>query len=149
MRILTRDLIVAFYMKIPPPMVGEAFFLIGLIASVFNLPNEVGFIGLLFAVIGAIIIYRKIKIFKYGLYVMRHGEKTEAIVSNITNIDNSDSNWSREFTLKYEASGKTLSYRFSTNSDHRTMAKGQKFPIFYLPSNPKLVFLPKKYHLYI
>ena len=149
MRHITNSQKLSIYFYTPPIFIAEGFFIGGLVIPFVAYPIPQGFFGLLFLAVGAFFINRKIQTMKTGFYVLKHGMKTEAEITNITNT-----NWQhndreiKEYNFQFDVDGRLYNYTYQSASKPYFQV-GNKMTLFYIKDDPELCFIPRLYKLNI
>ena len=86
---------------------------------------------------------------KLGYYVLRHGVKSIAEITRITNTNTEHNERTiKEYNFRYEVNGKMFNHEYQS-AYKRHLQEGERLTIFYDPKNPKLCFIPSLYNLTI
>ena len=147
MRHITKSQKRKIYFNTPPFFIGEGFCLEGALIPIIGYPEFESFLGLIFLAVGIFFVKRKLQTMKTGFHVLRHGVKTEAILTTISNTNLQHNNRIvKEYNFQYEANGKRLNYKYQS-AYRRHLQVGNKMTLFFIEDNPKLSFIPKLYNL--
>ena len=87
MRNISRKDRVTIYLHTAPFLLGEAFCIVGFIMPFFAVMDLRALGGLLFLAIGIYFVKKKMDTAKLGYYVLRHGVKSIAEITRITNTN--------------------------------------------------------------
>ncbi|MBL3656259.1 DUF3592 domain-containing protein [Fulvivirga sediminis] len=146
---LTKTQKLKIYFHEPPYIIGEMFLLGGVVMIFAGLillePKCLG--SFIFISLAVFFLDRKIKTMKRGCLVLENGHKTIARVISITNTSlEHNSRVVKEYNFRYEADGKSFLTEYRS-AYKRYLRVGYKVTLYYLPGNPKCVFIPEFYGL--
>lgn len=138
------------YFGTAPFLLGEVFFIVGLIfltVSDLNTENVLGTI--IFLSVGGFFVLRKVKVLQNGIAVLRSGTKVESVLFMINNTNiRQNGRGVKEYLFEYEVGGKRYTYKYHS-AYKRNLNVGDRMSLYYLPFEPEKSIIPKLYNIYI
>ncbi|MEL7147226.1 MAG: hypothetical protein AAFO69_12710 [Bacteroidota bacterium] len=140
--VITSSQKINYYFNIVPGVIPEIFLFLSIFSIFGLLPRGEVFIPVFFIVICLFFISRKIKTYQRGLHIWTRGLKTSAkIIRWEKPTANSQPGAVHEYWMQYEADGKVFNHL-----EHKIypagLYEGSITTLFYLPDQPKNVFVP-------
>lgn len=132
-----------------PYLLGEAFFIGGVVApliSIFNQEKE-AILGVFFLIPAFFFIRNKVKNYINGSKAIEYGEKTEAVLKE---MESTGIQHNRRTVLAYtfEFKVKEKIYRYVFNSAyHKDLKLEMQFQLYYLEDNPNICVIPKLFSI--
>lgn len=142
--------ILAIYQRTPPFILGTLPMVMGVIATVSHLVtlqfNSWGLaIGAGFFLIGYLINRKKWRMAKWALRVSKDGIPGTATISKITNTGmEHNSRRVKQYRFSYTYANQTFEFEYNS-AYHRFLNLNDTHKIFFLPDEPKVVFVPILY----
>lgn len=143
-RVSTYDLS-KIYFNTAPSLLGELFTVIGLFVFIYFYPFNELFVGLGFLIVGLYFIRKKITSMNVGRKVLSTGTQATAEITDIQKTNTkSNSRRVKDYIFEYAVGDEKFEYHFKSAS-HRGLQIGNRFTIFYLPTDPKTAIIPELY----
>lgn len=149
MRNITRWQQFKIYFNTAPFIIGEGFCLGSIFLPIATFSHPAGLMAIIFALVGGFFVRRKLQNMHFGAYVLQHGLKTEAEVTQISNTSISHNERTvKEYHFQYIGNGKRFSLEYQS-AYKRHLKLGSKMTLFYLEDDPSSSFIPELYNIKI